>query len=170
MIMTEVTCQPLGNCDTDELSFRAYLSRWLAVTAQLVPSLYDTIYPYLRASAQGAAGQCDAGTGNNVCGQEWNTTTWDGTFGVGQQMSALAVMQALMIDVDTLKSPLTASTGGTSKSNPTAGTGSSESASNPAIDTSAVTTADKAGAGIITALVLIMLLGGAWWMVSGSGR
>lgn len=167
-IAVEVTCQPLNNCDTDELSFRAYLARWLAVTAQLVPSLYDTILPYLRDSAQGAAGQCDGGTDGMTCGQEWNTTVWDGTYGVGQQMSALGMIDSLMIDVEDLKTPYTSSTGGTSKSDPSAGTGTGDSASGPAVDTSKISTADKAGAGILTTLVLILLLGGAWWMVTSS--
>ncbi|KAI5253109.1 mannan endo-1,6-alpha-mannosidase [Aureobasidium subglaciale] len=121
-IMVEITCQPLGNCDTDQLSFRSYLARTLAVTTQLIPSLHETIYPYLRASAQGAAQQCDGGTTGSICGMEWNTTVWDGTYGVGQEMSALAVIQSLMLDTEdaAFTPPLTASTGGNSTSDPSA--------------------------------------------------
>lgn len=168
--MVEIECQPLGNCDTDQLSFRAYLSRWLAVTMQLVPTLYDTIYPYLEASAIGAAGQCDGGTDGRTCGLEWNSTTWDGTYGVGQQMSALSIIQSMMINVDaTLASPLTTSTGGNSTSNPTAGTGSSSGSDSAtgesAITTRTITTGDRAGAGILTAVMLMFTLVGAVWLL-----
>lgn len=170
-IMVEVACEPYGTCDTDQLSFKAYLSRWLAVTAQLVPSLADTIMPYIEASATGAAGQCHTGTGVNgaVCGMEWNSTTWDNTYGVGQQMSALAVIGAQMLSINpSLATPYTADTGGTSKSDPSAGTGTSSSGSlgQSAVYTRTITTADKAGAGITTAIVLCFLIGGPIWMLS----
>ncbi|THW74833.1 mannan endo-1,6-alpha-mannosidase [Aureobasidium pullulans] len=155
-IMVEITCQPLGNCDTDQLSFRSYLARTLAVTTQLIPSLHETIYPYLRASAQGAAAQCDGGNTGAICGMEWNTTIWDGTYGVGQEMSALAVIQSLMLDTQdaAFVAPLTASTGGNSTSNPSAGTGSSSSTFEPSIATRQITTGDRAGAAILTILIL----------------
>lgn len=168
-IMVEITCQPLGNCDTDQLSFRSYLARTLAVTTQLIPSLHDTIYPYLRASAQGAAGQCDGGDTGYICGMEWNTTVWDGTYGVGQEMSALAVIQSLMLDVSTedatFTPPLTSSTGGNSTSNPSAGTGSSGPQFQPSIFTRTITTGDKAGAAILTIMVATTIIGGSLWLV-----
>ena len=166
-IMVEITCQPLGNCDTDQLSFRSYLARTLAVTTQLIPSLHDTIYPYLRASAQGAAGQCDGGTGA-ICGQEWNTTVWDGTYGVGQEMSALAVIQSLMLDVNTEAAytpPLTSSTGGNSTSNPSAGTGSTGAKFEPTIATRKITAGDRAGAAILTVAILVFFVGGSVWLL-----
>ncbi|THZ94734.1 mannan endo-1,6-alpha-mannosidase [Aureobasidium pullulans] len=166
-IMVEITCQPLGNCDTDQLSFRSYLARTLAVTTQLIPSLHETIYPYLRASAQGAAAQCDGGNTGAICGMEWNTTIWDGTYGVGQEMSALAVIQSLMLDTQdaAFVAPLTASTGGNSTSNPSAGTGSSSSTFEPSIATRQITTGDTAGAAILTILILGSIIGGSVWLI-----
>jgi mannan endo-1,6-alpha-mannosidase len=167
-IMVEITCQPLGNCDTDQLSFRSYLARSLAVTTQLIPSLKDTIYPYLRASAQGAAGQCDGGNTGAICGQEWNTTVWDGTYGVGQEMSALATIQSLMLDVNqeaAYSGPLTSSTGGNSTSNPSAGTGSTGAKFEPSIVTRKITAGDRAGAAILTIAVLVFFVGGSVWLV-----
>lgn len=166
-IMVEITCQPLGNCDTDQLSFRSYLARTLAVTTQLIPSLHETIYPYLRASAQGAAAQCDGGNTGAICGMEWNTTIWDGTYGVGQEMSALAVIQSLMLDTQdaAFVAPLTASTGGNSTSNPSAGTGSSSSTFEPSIATRQITTGDRAGAAILTILILGSIIGGSIWLI-----
>ena len=166
-IMVEVTCEPLGNCDTDDFTFKSFTLRWLATVAQLVPSTASTIWPYIEASAAGAAGQCDGGADGMTCGFEWNTTTWDGTYGVGQQMSALAAVQANMITVADLAPPYTADNGGTSKGDPSAGTGSGNSASGqPAVNTEPIGTSDKAGAGILTAMALVLTLGGAWFLIS----
>ena len=149
-IMVEVACEPSGSCNIDQPSFKGYLSRWLAVTAQLVPQYYDRIFTYLKASATGAAGQCSGGTDGMTCGREWNTTTWDNTYGVGEPMSALAIVQAMMIDVGDLAVPLSHKTGGTSQGNPSAGTGASgntgTSGQSKATD-KVITTADRAGAG-----------------------
>ncbi|KAI7272087.1 glycoside hydrolase family 76 protein [Hortaea werneckii] len=172
-IMVEVACEPYGTCTTDQFTFKGFTMRWLAVVAQLVPSTASTIWPLIRASAKGAAGQCDGGTDGVTCGMTWNTTTWDGSYGVGQQMSALAAVQANMITIDDLKPPYTTDTGGTSKGNPSAGTGSDSGGgagggsggASSRVYTDPITSGDKAGAGILTALMLLFTLGGAAWMV-----
>lgn len=168
-IMVEISCEPLSNCDTDNFTFKSYVIRWLALTAQLVPTTAASIWPYIQASGKGAAGQCDGGTDGMTCGFEWNTTTWDGTYGVGQQMSALAAIDANMINVASLAAPYTSSSGGTSKGDPSAGTGTSDSQiGQPDVDTRVITTGDRAGAGILTALMLLLTLGGAGWVLSSS--
>jgi len=86
-IMNELQCEAQLNCNEDQKSFKAYLARWMAVTALLVPSTAATIVPKLAASAAAAAGQCDGGTSGKACGLQWYTSTWDGTTGVGQQVS-----------------------------------------------------------------------------------
>lgn len=164
-IMVEITCEPYGTCSTDDYTFKSFTMRWLATTAQLVPALADTIWPYIQASGAGAAGQCDGGTDGITCGFEWNTTTWDGTYGVGQQMSALAAIGANMILVEDLKAPYTSSTGGTSTSDPSAGTSAGDDTTSDGEATAVITTGDRAGAGILTALALVLTLGGAGWMV-----
>lgn len=160
-IMFEVACEPNHNCDTDQLSFKAYLARWMAASLKVAPFLEAGMKPYLIASAQAAAAQCNGGADTITCGTNWTSPTWDGTFGVGQQMSALEVVQSLLID--SVQGPLSNTTGGTSIGNPAAG--SSGDASNPALPTRPITTADRAGAGIITFLVLVGLLGGAWYVI-----
>lgn len=164
-IMVEVTCEPLGNCDNDQKSFKTYLSRWLAVTAQLVPSLADRIWPYLEASAAGAAGQCSGGTAGDTCGLEWNTTTWDGTSGVGQQMAAMAVINSMLILTENLPAPYSNDTGGTSTGDSSAGTGTDSTTGGTDTSTSVITTADKAGAGIVTAIILFTVIVGSWWLL-----
>lgn len=138
-------------------SFKAYLSRWMAATVKVAPWLEPQIMPYLQTSAQAAAAQCNGGTDGVTCGTKWTVPTWDGTYGVGQQMSALAVVQSLLLD--NVAGPVSNHTGGTSTGDYTAGTGGT---TNPLVPQSAITTGDRAGAGIITAIILIGLLGGAW--------
>lgn len=117
------------------------------------------------ASAKGAAGQCVGGDGKRTCGAAWNETTWDGTSGMGQDMSALAVVQSMMLRVDdSLEPPLSLDTGGESKSDPTAGTDTNEDPTR--IDTlDRITTGDKAGAGILTAILLLTITGGSYWLI-----
>jgi len=165
-IMVEAACEPYGTCDTNGWTFKSFVIRWMALTAQLVPDLASTIWPYIQASGQGAAGQCDGGTDSVTCGFRWNSTIWDGTYGVGQQMSALSAIQANLITVSNLRAPYTADTGGTSPGDPSAGTGTGDVDPNqPGIYTRRIGTADKAGAGILTALALIMTLGGTWFIL-----
>ncbi|KAK3703315.1 hypothetical protein LTR37_014527 [Vermiconidia calcicola] len=165
-IMVEVGCEPFdAGCTTDGLTFKSFTLRWLVLCAQLVPGTADKIWPYITASAQAVARQC-SGDSNDVCGYHWTDPTWDGTQGVGQQMSALAVIQANLINVDDLAAPLTLDTGGTSKGNASAGTGPEYTGpeGSPWL-TKKITTGDKAGAGILTALFLAGTLGGTYWML-----
>lgn len=160
-VMYEVACEPSGNCNVDQQSFKAYLSRWLAATTKVAPWTHDTIMPLLQKSAQAAALSCSGGSDGVTCGTKWTTGNWDGAYGVGQQMNALEVIQSNLIDK--VSGPVGNKTGGTSVGNPSAGTGGD---GNPTEPQSIITTGDRAGSGILTALVLIGLVGGAWWMIA----
>lgn len=85
------------HCNLDQQSFKAYLSRFMAKTAMMAPFTKDTIMQYLKASAVGAAKSCSGGTDGTTCGSKWYTGGWDGTSGVGQQLAALEVTQALLM-------------------------------------------------------------------------
>ncbi|KAL8939442.1 MAG: hypothetical protein Q9216_003348 [Gyalolechia sp. 2 TL-2023] len=162
-IMQEVACEPYRSCNNDQPSFKAYLSRWMAATTQIAPFTSNYIMPKIRASAQGAAKQCSGPpNGGTTCGRQWNSTTWDGTLGIGEQMSALSIIQANLISK--VAPPVTMARGGTSKSNPSAGTGNTDSVRQDPNLTREVTMGDKAGAGILTALVLGGLCGSTWWI------
>lgn len=158
-IMYEVACEPSNNCNVDQLSFKAYLSRWMAATTKVAPWTADQILPLLASSAQAAALSCSGGDGSIVCGTKWTTGTYDGVTGVGQQMSALEVIQSNLIKK--VSGPVSNSTGGTSQGDPSAGTGTS---SQPVNVPGAIRTKDKAGAGILTAIVIVASLGGGYWM------
>jgi len=161
--MYEVACEPNGKCDVDQRSFKAYLARWMAATTKMAPFTYDAIMAKLQASAQAAALQCSGGANGNTCGLQWTMgAQYDGSFGVGEQMSALEVIQSNLISK--VAGPVTNNTGGTSQGNPSAGTGGDSNS--PGITVDPITTGDKVGAGFLTSLVLVGVLGGAWWMVA----
>lgn len=164
-IMCEVACEPQHTCNYDQPSFKAYLSRWMAATTQLAPFTIPFIMPKLKASAIGAAKQCiGAPRGNTMCGRLWNQTTWDGNQGVGEQMSALSVIQSNLIQK--VSGPVGLNDGGTSKSDPGAGQPSGGDSAEPLSNlyTRAVTAGDKAGAGILTAGVVTGLVGMLVWI------
>ncbi|QIX01022.1 hypothetical protein AMS68_006539 [Peltaster fructicola] len=160
-VMTEVACESNSpvNCNTDQLSFKASYSRFLAQTASAIrPWLSDSINTYLAASASAAAAQCIGGTSGSDCGTLWfNNGKWDGTTGVGQEMSAMQVIQSNLVKYSKLA--VTNTTGGTSQGNPSAGTQDA----NPQVVYAAITTGDKAGAGILTAIIIILTLSTVWY-------
>jgi mannan endo-1,6-alpha-mannosidase len=100
-VMFEV-CEPSGKCNIDQFSFKAYLSRWMAKTAVLAPFTKDKATEYLKKSAVAAAKVC--GDDGASCPSRWYTSH-DGLTGLGQQLSALEVTQALLyIEKGTLPS------------------------------------------------------------------
>lgn len=111
--MTEI-CEKTEKCNIDQLSFKAYLARWLAVSAQLAPFTTDRIVPLLQHSASAAAQSCVGGPTQTMCGSRWWWNGFDGLGGVGQQMSALSVISANLIKE--VKPPYTQKDGGTSES------------------------------------------------------
>lgn len=146
----------------------------MAAAIKVAPFIYDSVIAVLQTSAAAAALQCDgSGTSNPAvvagrqCGLSWSKgATWDGTSGVGQQMAALEVIQSNLIQF--AKAPFTNSTGGTSQGDPGAGI-SDPSALNPSL-TAPVTTQDRAGAGVLTALMIILMLGGLGWVSVPNGN
>ena len=79
-------------------------------------------------------------------------------------MSALEMLGSLLVQEST--APVTAKSGGISHGDPSAGTSGDTSDATGAPKLDPVTTADKAGAGVLTALLIVGMLGGTWWMVS----
>ena len=107
-IMYEVACAPNGNCNVDQLAFKAVASRALARARDLTSNsdttingtsagtLHQRINTLIESSAKGAAGQCSGGDSGSVCGINWNSTTWDGRQGLGQDLSALEIILATL--------------------------------------------------------------------------
>ncbi|KAL1297378.1 hypothetical protein AAFC00_004918 [Neodothiora populina] len=97
-IMIEQACEPYYTCNNDQWSFKAYLARWMGKTAILAPFTRAAIMPLLTSSAQAAAKACSGPSDGVTCGARWYLDAFDGTYGIGQQLSALEVTQALLID------------------------------------------------------------------------
>ncbi|KAJ5167527.1 Mannan endo-1-6-alpha-mannosidase DCW1 [Penicillium canariense] len=160
-VMYQPPCELTGRCNTDQLSFKAYMARWLAEAIQLAPYTYDTVMIKLRATAKAAVAQCQGGSTGTYCGHRWSSGSYDGTTGVGQQMGVLEVLQGLLAPDNS--GPLTSSTGGTSEGDSAAGTGSDEDETT--IHYSAITAGDTAGAAILTAIVIGLTLSAVYMML-----
>ncbi|CAI6262566.1 unnamed protein product [Periconia digitata] len=162
-VMKEVACEDIGTCNNDQRSFKAYLARWMGYAMLVAPELtFDELMKRLKASAPMAAKTCNKSTDSQAnCDLKWNPKgNPDGKIGPGENMAVLEVVQNLL--VKNAPGPATEAVGGISKSNPDAGGGTMDAP----VTFNPVTTAGRAGAGILTALVLGATLGGAYWMVS----
>ncbi|KAF9881489.1 mannan endo-1, 6-alpha-mannosidase DCW1-like protein [Colletotrichum karsti] len=164
----EVPCEmDKGRCSQDMLSFKGYLHRWMAVVAQLVPTTREQIAPVLRNSTQSAIKQCTGGNSGRVCGFYWTQGVFvdpavDKTSGAGEQMNVLG---AVLSTMDPPVPPATNTTGGTSKGDPNAGMDS-----HPYREFEPITTGDKAGASIITIVVLLSAVSIWAWMSVGASE
>ncbi|KAI1191772.1 family 76 glycoside hydrolase [Nemania serpens] len=157
-IAYEPSCEPPpGSCNSDMQSYRGFMHRWIGNSIQLAPYLYDTFMPTLKASAAAGVKQCTGGANGRMCGFHWTSGQYDGLQGAGLQMNVLGALTALVMP--TVPPPLTNTTGGTSKGNPDAGQDKTE------LPTFApITTGDKAGASILTILVVTGALSAFAWM------
>ncbi|TQN68190.1 Mannan endo-1,6-alpha-mannosidase DCW1 [Colletotrichum shisoi] len=162
----ELACEGRkGQCTADMLSFKGYVHRWLSVVTQIAPFMKEKILPVLRDSTQSAVNQCTGGATGRVCGFYWNDRVFvdpavDKTSGAGEQMNVLAAVSSLLIE--SVEPPATNNTGGISKGDPDAGSKSKDN-----IEPEPISTADRAGAGILTAIVLAGGLGTWGWMSFG---
>ncbi|AMD19657.1 HCL494Cp [Eremothecium sinecaudum] len=162
-VLFEAACQGVASggantCNVDQRSFKAYFSRFLGLTAQLVPESRTQIMKWLRASALGAASSCSGGYDGHTCGMNWFLGKWDGVFGLGEQMAALEVFQNLRC-LDR-PAPYTAADGGSSIGDPAAGTTPTKFSA-PPLNLKA---GDKAGAAILTAVLGISIVSCAIWL------
>lgn len=160
-IMTEMTCAPSGNCNNDQRSFRSLFARCISLTATLIPLFYNQIYnDWLTPSAKGAAASCSGGSDQITCGENWSINGWDGKYGLGEQMSALETIMGL---ITARNAPLTPATGGSNVgSDVSAGNSTKTSINTNEIDVSGK---DRAGAAVLTAVVLGTILAGSVWML-----
>ncbi|KAI2618808.1 glycoside hydrolase family 76 protein [Hypoxylon sp. NC1633] len=95
-IMFEHACELVGRCTTDAKTFKGYLSRFMWATTRMMPSTLPHIQTLLNTSAIAAAKACSGGDNGTVCGQKWYVGGFDGSVGLGQQMTALETVQGLL--------------------------------------------------------------------------
>ncbi|KAK2611979.1 hypothetical protein QQS21_001944 [Conoideocrella luteorostrata] len=164
-IAVELPCERdngRGTCTPDMLAYKGFVHRWLAVVTQLAPHTKDKIFRILKASAEAAIRQCTGGKSGRQCGFYWSYGKFvdpgaDKTTGAGENMDVLAAVMSLLMDSG--ESPVTNSTGGTSKGDANAG-----GKDNGERRWSPVTMGDKVGAGFLTAFLLAGAGGLFAWM------
>lgn len=162
-VMYESVCQGDNTytCNSDQRCFKSIFSRMLGLTSVLVPSSQSTVDNLLKQSALAAAASCSGGTDGHTCGLNWNKMANDGVYGLGEQMSALEVIQQLLIHEK--PAPFTESNGGSSIGDANAGLNTSST--NVLQNKLNIQTKDRAGAAVITAVILLILVGGSIWML-----
>ncbi|MCJ1448028.1 MAG: hydrolase 76 protein [Stictis urceolatum] len=166
------------SCDQDQPIFKAFTTRWMALTALLAPWTNSTINPRLVASAKAAAQACvgstsDAQQPGTVCGRRWWQTGFDGNYGVGEQLSAMSAFQSLLLGVPGQGGkgqgadgmPFTTEDGGSSTSDPGAGKPADQPGSSGEMPTDygPITAGSKAGAAFLTILGVGGWLGMLGW-------
>jgi mannan endo-1,6-alpha-mannosidase len=161
-VAVELACEEHNTCTTDMLSFKGYVARWFSTITQIAPYTAPTILPLLKTSVTAAVSQCVGGANGRTCGFKWSTGQYDGTQGAGQQMNVLGAVSSLLIG--SAKAPVTNLTGGTSKGDPNAGSRSDDFLNHQ----TPITTGDKAGAAILTILVLGSAVGTFGWLSLGA--
>lgn len=163
-VMYEAACQPYNKCNTDQRCFKGIFSRFLGLTMLMAPATVDSISPYILSSAEALKTSCSGGSDGHTCGLNWMEGSWDGVYGLGEQICALDLMNTLLIH--TKPGPLTADDGGSSTGDGAAGSNAGSTGENGNFKSSLdLSTKDRAGAGIITAVVLIFMLASSWWMM-----
>lgn len=92
-VMIEPACGA-DHCNVDQRAFRYYLASALTNLGVSHANTVPTVSALLAASAQAAAKNC---LGNGTCGMDWTKSSFDGTSGVGEDLSALGVITGLGI-------------------------------------------------------------------------
>ncbi|UKZ50366.1 hypothetical protein TrVGV298_004624 [Trichoderma virens] len=144
-----------------EVTFIAGYLWWL----KLPPHTKDKILPILRKSTEAAVKQCTGGDSGRRCGFYWSSgkyidTAVDHTSGAGEAMNVLAAVSSLLINE--APPPVTNSSGGISKGNPNAGHGGD----NGEVELKPIGAADKAGAVIVTLILLGSATAAFIWICS----
>ncbi|KAI1168958.1 glycoside hydrolase family 76 protein [Nemania serpens] len=170
-VPVEQPCEPFNQCNIDQQSFKGYLMRWMAASAQMAPFTFDALMPLVRSSAAAAALQCSGsppasqfrGDPGSACGFRWTEQArFDGLAGVGEQMSALSAIQYTLVKkAEVAKVPATASTGGTSLGDVSAG--ASTASKIPQLPP--ISTAERVAAGFATSAILLGVLAGSFFVM-----
>lgn len=115
-----------------------------------------------KSSAVAAGQQCSGGSDGKHCGIRWTKKAeWDGTSGLEQEMSVLGVLNAVMVPFKA-QGPYNSDNGGKSVSDPHGGTNTKNT-----LGPEPIATGDKVGAGILTAVFVILWVGTVSWVIGG---
>ncbi|GAB1318297.1 Mannan endo-1,6-alpha-mannosidase [Madurella fahalii] len=162
----EIPCEGRqGACTADMLSFKGYVHRWMSTVTKVAPFTREKILPVLRNSTEAAVRQCTGPPTGRRCGFYWSSGVFvdpdvDKTSGAGEAMNVLAAVSSLLIDeADPPATNLT----GISKGDPNAGSRSR----GPIEPMAPITGGDRAGAAMLTILILGSAISTWSWMSLG---
>ncbi|CAI7674824.1 unnamed protein product [Penicillium pancosmium] len=160
-IMSEITCEATEKCDRNQKTFKAYYASWLGFMSLIVPSnVTESTMAKFKTSAVAAGQQCSGGKDGKHCGIRWTMQAqWDKTTGLEQEMAVLGVLNAIMVPFKQ-QGPYNVDNGGESKSDPNAGVDHDPK-------TRTITSGDRAGAGILTAVFIATWVAGLAWAIWG---
>ncbi|CZR60701.1 related to mannan endo-1,6-alpha-mannosidase DCW1 precursor [Phialocephala subalpina] len=164
-IADEEACESHETCTVDMKAFKGILAQDLTTAIQLAPYLESLIMPILQETAKAAADTCTGGVSGTECALSWTGSSDSSDFGLGQQLSALSYVQALL--VSQAATPVTMSTGGSNGTVTTGGGASSTSTSGSSTTSgSAATTTNSAAVAVGKASISLVaaLLGSVAWM------
>ncbi|PHH65021.1 hypothetical protein CDD81_3419 [Ophiocordyceps australis] len=163
-IAVEITCQndEKNLCVRDQLLHKGVVHRWLVTVAQVAPFTNDKIAPVLRASGEAALRQCNRGDNGRLCGFQWTSGQGDAAPNVGTQMTALSAVISTLYNKEQVSPPVTHDSGGTSEGDNSAG---SEDTEKDMMEKKPITTAGKAGASILTLMVVVGFCSVLGWMI-----
>jgi mannan endo-1,6-alpha-mannosidase len=157
-VAVERSCEPQGSCNIDQRTFKGFMHRWMASAGQLAPYAMNDIQSVLKTSAAAAVKTCTGGPQGTLCSMNWATGQYNGSWGTAvDQMSVLGALTSLI--APSTVAPVTNATGGTSSGDPNAG-----GDAKPPNYVAPATTGDKAGASVLTILVVILGVGAFAWM------
>jgi mannan endo-1,6-alpha-mannosidase len=158
-IATEIACESHNTCSVDMYAFKGILAQQLVDTIQVAPYTSNLILSVLTTTAQAAANACGSGS----CGFAWGESVSGNNTGLGQQLSALSYVQALL--VHQAAGVVTESTGG---SNGTATTTSGinlSSTSPPVASVTASAAIAITGNGMNIGAMVVLISSVSWLML-----
>lgn len=133
-----------------------YAVRWFAQVTRILPEgpAKEQLKEINEKSTTAAVNQCTGGATGRECGFYWLSGEFvdpaaSHTSGCGEVMNVLGAVSSLL--VEDVKGPVTAKQGGISKGDPNAGHDGKFQLGRKFKD---ITTGDRAGAGILTALLI----------------
>ncbi len=162
--MVEPACEFVNKCDNDQQSFKTYLTRWMAATTQVAGYTSADMLPLLQKNGQAAAAACTGspatgfkGLPGTACGYKW-TGGFDGLVGVGEQMNALSALMYNLVAKAGV--PLTATSGGSSIGDPSAGFTGPRT-----IQFAPITIGDRVAGGFLTTAIVLSVVGGSLFVI-----
>lgn len=128
-IAAEIACEARDTCTVDMYAFKGILAQQLVDTVQMAPYTAALILPKINSSAQAAAVACATATSCIFAWGGMGSGSGSGNAtGLGQQLSALSFVQALLVE----QAGTVVGSGGGGNATSATGTASSTTTSGPA--------------------------------------